>query len=193
MSKWLLLSQKHVSEVPGELPNCIADSPTPQGRYQIHGGKGKPQKSPEWFSHPSPPSLPFFPGWSKCSRFLHQGLTSLEWRPQFCNNNLLVHTSGQERCTIRHDIYLLAIVSDRWQNSPQRLEAHCNVQQMSGEEEVVVVAQDGHGCIPGKVEKGLWRKDGEVSQQPSRHSCLLMGPLNHFFPGYWGAEVLWLA
>lgn len=51
--------------------------------------------------------------------------------------------------------YLFAIVSDRWQNSPQSLEAHRDIQKMSSEEKVVVVAQDWHGCVPGEVEKGL--------------------------------------
>lgn len=54
-------------------------------------------------------------------------------------------------------------MSYRWQDRPQGLKAHCNIQQVSSKEEVVVVAQDRHGCVPGKVEKGLekWEKTGD--------------------------------
>lgn len=45
--------------------------------------------------------------------------------------------------------YLFAIVSNRRQDGPQGLKAHGYVQQMSSKEEVIVVAQYGHGHVPG--------------------------------------------
>lgn len=44
--------------------------------------------------------------------------------------------------------HLFAIVRDRWKDGAESLEAHGNVQQMGGKEEVVVVTQDGHGGVP---------------------------------------------
>lgn len=43
---------------------------------------------------------------------------------------------------------LFAIVSDWWQNGSQCLETHCNIQQMSSKEEVVVVPKDRHSRVP---------------------------------------------
>lgn len=45
--------------------------------------------------------------------------------------------------------YLFAIVSYRRKNGSQGLKPHSDVEQMGSEEEVVVVAEDRHGCIPG--------------------------------------------
>lgn len=72
-------------------------------------------------------------------------------------------------------------MSYRWQDRPQGLKAHCNIQQMSSKEEVVVVAQDGHGCVPGKVEKGL--EMGENWTFSGIHN--MMGLLT-IFPSFWG-------
>lgn len=51
--------------------------------------------------------------------------------------------------------HLFAIVCDGGQDGAEGLEAHGDVQKMCGEEEVVVVAQDGHGGVPHQVEKRL--------------------------------------
>lgn len=50
---------------------------------------------------------------------------------------------------------LFSIVSDGGQDGPEGLEAHGDVQEMSGEEEVVIVTQDGHGHIPSQVQERL--------------------------------------
>lgn len=51
--------------------------------------------------------------------------------------------------------YLLAVVSDRGQDSAERLEAHGDVQQMSSKEEVVEVSKNGHGGVPDQVQEVL--------------------------------------
>lgn len=50
---------------------------------------------------------------------------------------------------------LFAIVRDRRQDGPERLEAHGDVQQMGGEEEVIVVTEDGHAHVPGQIQERL--------------------------------------
>lgn len=52
-------------------------------------------------------------------------------------------------------VYLFAIVSNRRQDRSQGLEAHGYIQEVSCEEEVVVVSQDGHGHVPGQIQEGL--------------------------------------
>lgn len=52
-------------------------------------------------------------------------------------------------------VYLFSVVCDGGQDGAQCLKAHSNVKQMGSEEEVVVVAQDGHGHVPSQVEEGL--------------------------------------
>ena len=51
--------------------------------------------------------------------------------------------------------YLFAVVRHRGQDGAEGLEAHGDVQQVSSEEEVVVVSQDGHAHVPGQVQEGL--------------------------------------
>lgn len=53
--------------------------------------------------------------------------------------------------------HLFAIVGDRGQDGAQRFDAHGDVQQMSGEEEVVVMSKNRHQQIPNQVEEGLGR------------------------------------
>lgn len=55
--------------------------------------------------------------------------------------------------------HLLAVVSDRGQDSTEGLEAHGNVQQMSGEEKVVEVSEDGHGGVPDQIQEVLREKE----------------------------------
>ena len=43
----------------------------------------------------------------------------------------------------------------RGEDGAQGLKAHGDVQQMSSEEEVVVVSQDGHDHVPGQVQEGI--------------------------------------
>lgn len=50
---------------------------------------------------------------------------------------------------------LLAVVRDGRQDGAQRLDAHGDVQQVAGEEEVVVVAQQGHDRVPAEIQEGL--------------------------------------
>lgn len=50
---------------------------------------------------------------------------------------------------------LLAVVCDGRQDGAQRLHAHGNVQQVAGEKEVVVVAQQGHDRVPAEIQEGL--------------------------------------
>lgn len=57
------------------------------------------------------------------------------------------------------ETYLLAIVSHRREDGPQGLDAHGNVQQMSGKEEVIVMSQNRHGGVPDQVEVRLEMKD----------------------------------
>lgn len=61
--------------------------------------------------------------------------------------------------------HLLSVVSDRRQDGAQRLEAHGDVQQMGGEEEVVEVSKDGHGGVPDEIEEGL---EGDVRVSVAR-------------------------
>lgn len=44
---------------------------------------------------------------------------------------------------------------DRGEDGAKGFEAHGDVQQVSGKEEVVVVAEDGHGGVPHQVQEGL--------------------------------------
>lgn len=44
---------------------------------------------------------------------------------------------------------------DRREDGPQRLEAHGDVQQMGGKEEVIVVTEDGHAHVPGQIQERL--------------------------------------
>lgn len=46
-------------------------------------------------------------------------------------------------------------MSDRGQDSAERLEAHGDVQQMSSKEEVVEVSKNGHGGVPDQVQEVL--------------------------------------
>ena len=46
---------------------------------------------------------------------------------------------------------LFAIMSYGGQDGPQGLDAHGDVQQVGGEEEVVVVTQNGHDGVPDQI------------------------------------------
>ena len=46
-------------------------------------------------------------------------------------------------------------MGDGGQDGAERFEAHGDVQQVSSEEKVVVVSQDGHGGVPHQIQKGL--------------------------------------
>lgn len=59
--------------------------------------------------------------------------------------------------------HLFAIVGDRRQNGAQRFDAHGNVQEMSGEEEVVVMSENRHQQIPNQIEESLRRQSRAVS------------------------------
>lgn len=51
--------------------------------------------------------------------------------------------------------HLFAVVRDRGEDGAKGFEAHGDVQQVSSKEEVVVVAEDGHGGVPHQVQEGL--------------------------------------
>lgn len=58
---------------------------------------------------------------------------------------------------------LFAVVSHRRQNGAQRFDPHGDVQEMSGKEEVVVVAKNRHQQIPNQVQESLRRTSRAVS------------------------------
>lgn len=49
--------------------------------------------------------------------------------------------------------HLFAVVCDRGEDGAEGFEPHGDVQQMSSKEEVVVVAQDGHGGVPHQIQE----------------------------------------
>ena len=51
--------------------------------------------------------------------------------------------------------HLFAVVGDGGQDGAQGLDAHGDVQQVTGEEEVVVVTQQGHDQVPAQVQERL--------------------------------------
>ena len=57
----------------------------------------------------------------------------------------------------RHELKtcLFPVVGDRGQNGAEGLDAHGDVQEMNGKEEVVEVSQDGHDGVPDQIEEGL--------------------------------------
>ena len=65
--------------------------------------------------------------------------------------------------------HLLPVVRDRGQDGAQGLEAHGDVQEVNGEEEVVVVSQQGHDEVPAQVKEGLLTTGGGRQKQ-SRYS-----------------------
>lgn len=50
---------------------------------------------------------------------------------------------------------LFAVVSNRGQDGAQGFDTHGNVQEMTSEEEVVVVSEQRHQHVPNQVEEGL--------------------------------------
>lgn len=58
--------------------------------------------------------------------------------------------------------HLFAVVSHRRQNGAQRFDPHGNVEEMSREEEVVVVSKNGHQQIPNQVQESLRRQSRGV-------------------------------
>lgn len=75
------------------------------------------------------------------------------------------------------DTCLFAIVSHRREDGPQGLEAHGNIQQMSGKEEVIVMSQDRHGGVPDQVEERLEMK-GKMLLSWNRIIFLTLSNLN---------------
>ena len=65
--------------------------------------------------------------------------------------------------------HLFAVVGDGGQDGAQCLDAHGDVQQVAGEEEVVVVSQQGHDEVPAQVKEGLLTTGGGRQKQ-SRYS-----------------------
>lgn len=61
--------------------------------------------------------------------------------------------------------YLFAIVSDWGQDGPEGLEAHGDVQQVSGEEEVVKVSKNGHGGVPDQIQEVLQQEEQNSSSR----------------------------
>lgn len=57
---------------------------------------------------------------------------------------------------------LFAVVSYRRQDSSQGLNAHGNIQQVSSKEEVVIMAQNGHGGVPDQVEVRLHQEKQRI-------------------------------
>lgn len=55
---------------------------------------------------------------------------------------------------------LLAVVSDGGQDGAKGFDTHGNVQEVSSEEEVVVVPQQRHEHVPDQVEESLKDKGG---------------------------------
>ena len=51
--------------------------------------------------------------------------------------------------------HLCAVVGDGGEDGAQGLDAHGDVEQVAGEEEVVVVSQQGHDEVPAQVQEGL--------------------------------------
>jgi len=60
---------------------------------------------------------------------------------------------------------LFAVVGDRGEDGAQGLDAHGDVQQVAGEEEVVVVSQQGHDEVPAQVQEGLHTSGQRVEQK----------------------------
>lgn len=76
------------------------------------------------------------------------------------NDGVHVDNDGHEHDG-KHEI--LAVVRDWLEDGCQWLDAHGNVEQMKGVEEVVQVAQDGKAKVPEHVQPGLitesWKKE----------------------------------
>lgn len=53
-------------------------------------------------------------------------------------------------------------MGDRRKDGAKSLEAHGDVQQMGSKEEIIVVAQDGHGCVPNKIQEGLMKEQNPL-------------------------------
>lgn len=58
--------------------------------------------------------------------------------------------------------HLFAVVSDGGEDGAQGFEPHGDVQEMSSKEEIVVVAEDGHGGVPHQIQEGLANKQSET-------------------------------
>ncbi len=82
-------------------------------------------------------------------------------------------TSGRDfyKISVKYDViwelYLFAIVSYRGQDGAQGFDAHSDVQQMTGEEKVVVVAKQWHDRIPNQIQERL-----KAKQNPNEWSLL---------------------
>lgn len=76
---------------------------------------------------------------------------------------LFHHRLCSDPCCLKGELqpsppHLFAVVRDRGQDGAEGLEAHGDVQQVGGEEEVVVVAQNGHGGVPNQIQERLVEK-----------------------------------
>lgn len=54
--------------------------------------------------------------------------------------------------------YLFSVVCDGRQDGTQRLKAHSHVQEVSGEEEIIVMAENWEQHVPGEIEERLSKK-----------------------------------
>ena len=74
----------------------------------------------------------------------------------WCTNTTGVDSNNHTAlCRRELGTRLFPVVRDRGQNGAEGLDAHGDVQEMNGEEEVVEVAQDGHDGVPDQIEEGL--------------------------------------
>lgn len=53
-------------------------------------------------------------------------------------------------------------MGDRGQDGAQSFDPHGDIQQVAGEEEVVVMSQQGHNRVPTEVEESLQRDSGGI-------------------------------
>lgn len=71
--------------------------------------------------------------------------------------------SSETRCFQRLCCsHLFAVVRDGGQDGAQRFDPHGDVQQVAGEEEVVVMSQQGHNRVPTEVQESLQRDTGRI-------------------------------
>jgi len=53
--------------------------------------------------------------------------------------------------------YLFAVVCDWGQDSAKSLDTHGDIQQVTGEEEVVVMSKQRHHRVPTEIKESLWK------------------------------------
>lgn len=83
----------------------------------------------------------------------------------------LISRTDLYKISVRYDdlweLYLFSVVGYRGQDGAQGFDAHGDVQQMTGEKEVVVVAKQWHDQIPNQIQERLRAK-----QNPNDWSLL---------------------